>query len=700
MAKTKKTQAVSTIANLRKQIIAHDLSYHLKDSPTISDYEYDKLFTQLMKLEEEFPELVSPDSPTQRVGSEPADKFEKASHRLPMLSLQNSFNAEDILAFDERVKKNLKLDGDISYFCEPKLDGLAVELIYENGWLVNALTRGDGMVGEAVLSNVKTIKNIPLQLKGSSPPKLLEVRGEVLIFKKDFLKLNTQQEEDGLASFANPRNAAAGTIRQLDPKVSTTRPLKMFVYAPGAVDGLTYDSQVNFYGRIQKRGLPTVGVGSKYKSFSLFSADIVKKIKKKNLKLEELPLSYNCKSANEAVEYYQFLEKIRRDLPYEIDGVVIKVNDMQLQERLGTIARSPRWASAAKFKPEQAQTLIENIKVQVGRTGALTPVAIMSPVKVGGVTITHATLHNQDEIDKKDVRIGDTVIVQRAGDVIPEVVQVIKDKRPKGTKAFKISQKCPVCNEPAVKNEGEVALRCVNSFCPAMLKQSLKHFVSRRAMNVDKLGDKIIDQLVEKNLVNSFSDIYNLTTEKLLMLDKQGKKSSQNIINSIETSKKPRLGRFVFSLGIRFVGEQTADAIASHFCSLDKIIKASEESLLEINDVGPKVATSLLAAFNKKSFVKEIKCLLDLGVQVQNPSAKKPKHQPLKGKSIVVTGSFSLERNEIKYMITELGGTSPGSVSKKTTHVLAGEAAGSKLDRARDLGIPIISWEQFDNLIK
>lgn len=658
----------SRVALLREQISEHDYHYHVLDKPVISDYEYDQLFSELQKLESEHPELITSDSPTQRVGSKPLEQFAKAKHRKPMLSLQNSYNPEEIRAFDERVKKFAETSKDIEYFCEPKFDGLAVELIYEGGVLSSALTRGDGDVGEVITSNVRTMKSVPLRLKKTLP--LFEVRGEVLMLKKDFATLNEHQQEAGLMTFANPRNAAAGSVRQLDPRITAHRPLRLFCYAPGVIDGHKFKTQNEFLEFAQSLGLPTS------------------------------PHHKVCKSVDAAVDYYHEIMSNRHSLPFDIDGIVIKTNSVALQEQLGFVARSPRWASAAKFPPEQGKTVIENILVQVGRTGALTPVAIMKPVKVGGVTITNATLHNQDEIDRKDVRIGDTVIIQRAGDVIPEIVSVVLDERPKKSKAFVIEPKCPACGSHAEKPEGEVVLRCPNTVCPAKIRETLIHFVSRRAMDLDKVGEKLIHQLVDVGLVSKFSDLYRLKLDQILELERKAEKSAQNIMQSIENSKKPSLARFIYALGIRFVGEQTARDLAQHFKSIDALMDASLEELTSVEGIGPKVASWVSEAFANKTLAKEIRDMQKLGVEIQNPEAPKAgAKQPLKGLTIVITGTLPQPRDDIKDLIVALGGKSGGSVSKKTNYVLAGEEAGSKLDKARELGVPVIDWDQFQKLI-
>lgn len=657
---------------LKKIISEHDYHYHVLDKPVITDFEYDQLFSELLKLEAAEPNLDKSDSPSQRVGSVPLAAFEKVAHRKPMLSLANSYSTNDILAFDERIKKFLNTEDGVSYFAEPKFDGLSMELVYENGFLTRAITRGDGFVGEDVTQNIKTIKSIPLRLNISVPPVLLEVRGEVLMFKSDFAKLNEQQQENGQQTFANPRNAAAGTIRQLDSKVAAARPLRFFAYALGATEGVSFESQEEIGNYFTKIGIPTA---------TATNPDIV----------------HVCDNASTAVEYYNYIEKVRSKLPFDIDGVVIKVNSLRLQEDLGLVARSPRWATAAKFKPEQAQTTVEDILVQVGRTGALTPVAIMTPIRVGGVTVTNATLHNQEEIDRKDVRIGDTVIIQRAGDVIPEIVEVLLEKRPKTSTRFILPSACPVCHSRVEKLEGEVVTRCTNPLCVAILKESLKHFATRRAMNLDKIGDRLIETLVDQKMVTKFSDLYRLKKEDLISLNRQGEKSAENIIKSIEHSKQTTLARFIFALGIRFVGEQTAKHIANHFITIENFLTATEEELLQIPEIGPKVAKTILNWLSNPKLVNEVKDLVQLGVRFQKP--QRATSGKLTGKSFLITGTLPVKRDEAKDFIEKNGGKILGSVSSKLNYLVVGDDPGSKLDKAQGLGVSIISWDELQSMV-
>ncbi len=690
----KPSSIIDRIETLRREIERHNHLYHVLDQPSISDQDFDALFTELIQLETEHPTLITTTSPTQRVGGQPIEAFEKRPHRRPMLSLANSYSPEEIAEFDERVQKFLGQKQDLTFFCEPKFDGLALELIYEDGELASALTRGDGSVGEEVLTNVRTIRSVPLRLPLTLP--LFEVRGEVLMFKKDFLTLNEQQQEQGVVPFANPRNAAAGSIRQLDPRIAAARPLRLYCYAQGMIEGKRFSSQVEFASFLAENGLPTSGIADASESLEQYFQNARKSLERGVFP----PLGRICVGAKEAIEYYSFIESIRHQLPFDIDGIVAKINSFALQDELGFIARTPRWATAAKFKPEQATTLVREITVQVGRTGALTPVAIMEPVRVGGVTVTNATLHNQDEIDRKDVRIGDTVIVQRAGDVIPEIVQVIQEKRPANSIEFHLPEKCPVCREPVVKIEGEVVLRCTNAVCPAILKESLKHFVSRRAMNIERLGDRMIETLVDAALVKSFSDLYRLRFDDLIQLERQGDKSVANILESIEASRKTTLARFIYSLGIRFVGEQTAKHLARAFGTIEGLAEAELEQLLKVEEIGPKVAESIQRTLSQKTLRSEISQLQNLGVVFERPASKGPQSTKLEGKKFVITGSLPLGRDEIKDLIEANGGHVLSAVSKKTDLVLAGGEAGSKLTKAAELGIPVLDWQQFQDLLR
>ncbi len=670
-----KTEAKKELKKLRAEIEHHNELYHTLDQPEISDFEFDKLFQRLIQIEEEFPDLKSDKSPTQKVGGAVLDAFEKAEHETPMLSLQNTYSPEEIIEFEKKIQRQINDDAPIEFYCSPKYDGVAIELVYENGQLTRAITRGDGQVGENVHNNIKTIDDVPEKLDGKNIPLRLDIRGEVLIFKSEFLKINEAQEDKGQNTFANPRNAAAGTIRQLDSRIAAARNLKMFCYSLGYHSDFEPESQEEFESLIKKMGLPVMPPSS-------------------GKKVSASKLSLVCKGAEEVIEYYKMIESLRHDLDFEIDGIVVKVNSFSLQKSLGYIARSPRWAFAAKFTPEQSETLVKNIQVQVGRTGALTPVAIMEPVSVGGVTITNATLHNQDEIDRKDVRVGDSVKVHRAGDVIPEIIEVLKEKRPKGTKKFQIPDHCPVCGEEAEQLQGEVVKRCINTLCPAVMKESLKHFVSRNAMNIDKLGSRLIEVFYEKGLITKFSDIYKLEYDDVINLERQGEKSTTNLLESIEKSKKTELHRLIFALGIRFVGEQTARTLAQSFKSTENFLKASEEELLALPDIGPKVAESVNKILKQEAFKNEVRTLLELGVSPKEIKASKTSQStPLKNMSFVVTGTLPIPRNEVQDMIREAGGTVNSSVSKKTSVLVAGEKAGSKLEKAEKLGVKVWTWD-------
>ncbi len=651
----------------------HDELYYHDSAPEVTDYEYDQLFSELKQLEAQNPSLVYADSPTQRVSDAPAEGFVKKAHRIPMLSLQNTYNAEDIHDFDQRIKKVLASEEGIEYFCEPKFDGLAIELIYEKGLLRSALTRGDGKIGEDVLSNIKTIKSVPLKLKTNDPPKIFEVRGEVVILKKDFKKLNVKQDENGLPPFANPRNAAAGSIRQLDPKVASSRPLKFYGYAPGETSSADFKSQKDFLALLTSYKIPTA------LSYDVYTS---------------------CETPEDVISCYRQMETGKKNLPFDIDGMVIKVNSISLQEELGFVARSPRWAAAAKFKPDQEITKILNVDYQVGRTGVITPVAILEPVSVGGVTISNATLHNFSELKRKDIRIDDSVLVHRAGEVIPEVIKVILEKRKNSSKKITPPTNCPSCKTAVSYKDDEIALRCTNLKCPASTVERLKHFVSRSALNIDKLGDKIIERFFELGFISSFSDIYNLDRSKIIELDRFGEKSTDNLFSSIEQSKSAPLEKFIFAFGIRHVGQKTAETLATHFRSLESFLNAQPEELEVLNDVGKKVTDSIVSELKNKTFLKEVHNLLKYGINPTSEfSAEKQKETVLSGKKIVITGSFEKSRPEIAKILKTAGANVSSSVSKNTDFVLAGEAAGSKLKKAQELDVKILSWADLAKLV-
>ncbi len=663
-----KSSAEKRIAELRKLISYHDYLYYVKSAPEISDSEYDSLFSELKKLEEQYPELITKDSPTQRVGGEPFSEFQTRTHSVPMISLDNAFDQRDIQDFTDRIRRFLKRDVEIEYVLEPKIDGLAVELIYVNGKLETALTRGDGVTGEDVTSNVKTIKSVPLTLLTEDPPKLLEVRGEVYLSKSAFKKINEQQEEQGKPPFANPRNAASGSLRQLDPNITAKRPLDIFVYGYGLIEGMDVHSHWDFLQQISALGL------------------------KVN------PLIEKVRSLDEVFDYYSRMSEIRDTLPYEIDGIVIKVNSLKLQKELGETSRSPRWAIAFKFRARQAVTRIKDIIVSVGRTGILTPVAIFEPVEIAGVTVSRATLHNQDEIDRLDVRIGDYVVVERAGDVIPEVVKVVKEKRDKNAAPFRIPDRCPVCGSKAIKYEGEVAIRCTGIDCPAQLKERIKHFCKKDAMDIEGFGDKICEQLVDRGIVKGIEDIFKLKAEQLYLLERMGKKLAEKLMNSIEKAKSTSLDKFIYALGIRFVGEVTAKKLAERFKNIDGIINASEEELLSIEDVGTVVAKSIREFFSEQKNLEAIKNLIQSGITFKD---QKREEGFFTGKSVVFTGTLSsMTRDDAKKIVEAEGGTVKSSVTKDINFLIVGDNPGSKLQTARSYNITIITEEEFLKKIK
>ncbi len=654
--------ALKEIKNLRAQIDEHNYRYHVLDDPLISDAEYDHLFQRLKALETKFPSLITPESPTQRVGSEPLKEFSEVKHQVPMLSLDNAFTDKDIIAFDQRIHERLDLHHNIEYCCEPKLDGLAISIRYEKGLLVQAATRGDGATGEDVTENIKTIKMIPLHLRGDGTPRVLEVRGEVFMSKKGFEKLNDDALKKGEKVFANPRNAAAGSIRQLDPRITATRPLEIYCYGIGVIEGSKLSDK---------------------------QSDVLKSLSSWGLRVS--PLIKIVHGVKECLEYYQHMLHKRDKLPFEIDGVVYKVNNILDQHTLGFISRAPRWAVAHKFPAEEVYTTIEAVEFQVGRTGALTPVARLKPVHVHGVTVSNATLHNMDEIMRKDIHIGDTVIVRRAGDVIPEVVGVVKDHRSKHPiKKIILPKHCPVCHSAIEHVEGEAVARCSGGlFCPAQRKESIKHFASRRAMDIEGLGDKLVDQLVDTKIISSMADIYELTQDQLANLERMGEKSAQNLLAQIEKSKSTVFPRFLYALGIREVGEATAKQLAIHFKTLSALQSATIEALQSVPDIGPIVASHIAHFFHEKHNRDVINKLIHSGVHW--PASKESAHHPLQGKTFVITGTLSdMSRDEAKECLEKLGAKVAGSVSQKTSYVVVGVDPGSKLDKAKELGIPIL----------
>lgn len=646
-----------------------DYNYHTLDKPLVSDKEYDDFFSALKDIEIKHPKWLMVSSPTHRVGGAVLPVFTKGAHRTPMLSLANSYDPEDLVDFDQRIQNFLKIESSFEYFAEPKFDGLSMELIYENGILVKALTRGDGVTGEDVTVNVKTIKSIPLRLNTKKPPELLEVRGEVLITKEDFKSLNEFQEKEGLPTFANPRNAAAGSIRQLDSKISASRPLKFFGYNLGEYKGISFLSQSDVYEKFRDLGIPTY-----------------------------IQAARVCENIQAVVVYYKELEHTKSKLPFDIDGLVVKINSIKTQEELGMVAKSPRWATAAKFKPDTVETVVEEIFCQVGRTGAITPVALMTPVKVGGVTVTYATLHNQEEIDRKDIRVGDTVVIQRAGDVIPEIVKSIPEKRDKKSKPYKLPTHCPACNSELNEHPDEAVIRCLNSECPAILKESLKHFASRRAMNIEKMGDRWIETFVDSSLVKSFVDFYSLKKADLLNLDRQGEKSADNILKSIEQSKTTTLARFIYALGIRYIGETTAKHLADHFLNVDRFVDAQEDELMKVPEIGEKVAQSVLTWLSIKSNRNQVKALIAAGISVAE--AKVNTSGPLSGKSFLITGTLPIARDKAQAQIQENGGKLLSGVSSKLNFLVVGDDPGSKLDKATNLGVTVVGWEDVLKMIE
>ncbi len=668
-------QAKKRIDKLREEINFHNYRYYVLDDPVISDAAYDRLMRELEGLEKEFPHLITPNSPTQRVGAPPLDKFEEVRHAVPMLSLANAFEEAEVREFDDRLKRFLKDTQEIEYCAELKIDGIAVELIYENGHLNTGSTRGDGFVGENVTQNLKTVKSIPLTLiprKGESLPSRLEVRGEVYLPLKAFQELNVRRERSGESLFANPRNAAAGSLRQLDSSITARRPLDIFCHGIGQFTGAAIASQWELLDTLQ-------GWGFKVN-----------------------PNRRRCKNIDEVFDYYREMDDLREKLPYEIDGVVIKVNSFRLQEALGTIARSPRWALAFKFKPKQATTKVLNIVVNVGRTGALTPTAVLEPVRVGGVTVSSATLHNQDEVDRKDVRIGDTVVVQRAGDVIPEVVRVILEKRTGKEKKFRLPHRCPVCGSEVDRPEGEAVARCTGIACPAKLKETIIHFASRDAMNIEGLGVKIIEQLVDRGLIKDYADLYRLTLEDLLTLERMGPKLADNILTAIRSSKKTTLERLIYALGILHVGEHIAKLLTQEFSTLEELSQASSERMTGIKGIGEQIASSIVKFFEQKGNQKVIRKLKEFGVEYPlRPERPRQKELKLSGKSFVFTGGLkTLSREEAESRVESLGGKVSSSVSKKTDYAVVGEEPGSKYEKAKSLGVKILTEEDFLQLIK
>jgi DNA ligase (NAD+) len=654
---------------LHKELHEHNYRYYVLDEPVISDAEYDRLLRELQDLEVHYPELITPDSPSQRVGAAPLKAFGEVRHEVRMLSLDNAFSDEELGDFDRRVRERLEVDA-VDYAAEPKLDGLAVSLLYEDAVLTRAATRGDGVTGEDITANVRTIASIPLRLAGRGIPATLEVRGEVYISHSGFERLNRQTVNSGQKPFVNPRNAAAGSLRQLDPRVTAARPLEFYCYGVGRVAG----------GVLPDR-----------------HSDILARLRKWHLRVYEgIGRVHGLEGC---MAYYRKLEAARAALPFEIDGVVFKVDRLDQQEILGFVARAPRWAIARKFPAQEEQTRVVGIDVQVGRTGALTPVARLDPVFVGGVTVTNATLHNEDEVHRKDVRVGDTVIIRRAGDVIPEVVSVIRNKRPKGARVFHLPKQCPVCGSAVERVEGEAVARCSGGlFCPAQRREAIKHFASRRAMDIDGLGDKLVDQLVEKGLIQDVSDLYQLEVEQIADLERMARKSATNLVEALEKSEATTLERFIYALGIREVGEATARVLAEEFGELEPLMSADVETLQAVRDVGPVVAQHITGFFREPHNREVIQRLRRAGLNWETVEPAGPR--PLADKTFVLTGTLSMPRSELKARLQAAGARVSGSVSKKTDYVVAGADPGSKYDKAQALGIKILDEAACLKLLK
>lgn len=654
---------------LRAAIEHHNYRYYVLDDPEISDPEYDALFRELQALEADYPALATPDSPTRRVGARPESGFGTVRHELPMLSLENAFSEQEVRDFDRRLRERLGVEV-VVYVAEPKLDGLAVSLLYEDGVLQRAATRGDGVTGEDVTANVRTIRAVPLRLRGDGYPARLEVRGEVFMTHKGFAELNRRNEERGLKTFANPRNAAAGSLRQLDPGITADRPLEIYFYGAGAFTGGELpDSHRATLQRFRQWGLRI------------------------NPDVDQVTGIDGC------LAYYEAMLTRRGDLDYDVDGVVYKVDEQAQRDRAGFVSRAPRWAVAHKFPAQEATTRVREIGVNVGRTGAVTPVAKLDPVFVGGVTVTNASLHNADEVQRKDVRVGDTVIVRRAGDVIPEIVRVVPEKRPAGTHSFEMPATCPECGSEIVRPEGEVIARCVGGlYCPAQRKEGLQHFASRRAMDIDGLGEKLIEQLVERGWVKTSADLYELTVDQLKELPRMADKSARNLVEALEGSKQPPLERFIYALGIPEVGEATAKLLAQHYRDIDALAAAEEEELRTLPDIGPVVAAEIAGFFRQPHNREVIEKLRQRGIEPEAPPAAQ--EQPLAGLTLVLTGTLEgITRDEATEQLQALGAKVTGSVSKNTDYVISGAHAGSKLDKARSLGLPVLDEDGLRELL-
>ncbi|MDU6910339.1 MAG: NAD-dependent DNA ligase LigA [Haemophilus parainfluenzae] len=657
------------IDTLRQDLRRYEYEYHVLDNPTIPDAEYDRLFHQLKALEAAHPELITADSPTQRVGAKPLSGFAQIRHEIPMLSLDNAFSDEEFYAFVKRIEDRLiRLPEPLTFCCEPKLDGLAVSILYVNGVLTQAATRGDGTTGEDITANIRTIRNIPLQLLMDNPPVRLEVRGEVFMPHAGFERLNQQALEKGEKTFANPRNAAAGSLRQLDPKITSKRPLVLNAYGIGIAEGV--DLPNTHYERLQ--WLKSIGIPVN----------------------PEIRL---CNGTDEVLDFYRDIQNKRSSLGYDIDGTVLKINDIALQEKLGFISKAPRWAIAYKFPAQEELTRLNDVEFQVGRTGAITPVAKLEPVFVAGVTVSNATLHNGDEIERLDIAIGDTVVIRRAGDVIPQIIGVLHDRRPADARPIVFPETCPVCDSAIVRIEGEAVARCTGGlFCAAQRKEALKHFVSRKAMDIDGVGGKLIEQLVDRELVHTPADLFKLDLTTLTRLERMGAKSAENALASLEKAKNTTLARFIFALGIREVGEATALNLANHFKTLEALQNADLEALQQVPDVGEVVANRILAFWHEPHNVAVVNDLIAQGVHWETVETKEVTENRFKGKTVVLTGTLTqMGRNEAKALLQDMGAKVSGSVSAKTDFVIAGDAAGSKLTKAQELGVTVLTEEEF-----
>ena len=657
------------IDTLRQDLRRYEYEYHVLDNPTIPDAEYDRLFHQLKALEAAHPELITADSPTQRVGAKPLSGFAQIRHEIPMLSLDNAFSDEEFYAFVKRIEDRLiRLPEPLTFCCEPKLDGLAVSILYVNGVLTQAATRGDGTTGEDITANIRTIRNIPLQLLMDNPPARLEVRGEVFMPHAGFERLNQQALEKGEKTFANPRNAAAGSLRQLDPKITSKRPLVLNAYGIGIAEGV--DLPNTHYDRLQ--WLKSIGIPVN----------------------PEIRL---CNGTDEVLDFYRDIQNKRSSLGYDIDGTVLKINDIALQEKLGFISKAPRWAIAYKFPAQEELTRLNDVEFQVGRTGAITPVAKLEPVFVAGVTVSNATLHNGDEIERLDIAIGDTVVIRRAGDVIPQIIGVLHDRRPADARPIVFPETCPVCDSAIVRIEGEAVARCTGGlFCAAQRKEALKHFVSRKAMDIDGVGGKLIEQLVDRELIHTPADLFKLDLTTLTRLERMGTKSAENALASLEKAKNTTLARFIFALGIREVGEATALNLANHFKTLEALQNADLEALQQVPDVGEVVANRILAFWHEPHNVAVVNDLIAQGVHWETVETKEVTENRFKGKTVVLTGTLTqMGRNEAKALLQDMGAKVSGSVSAKTDFVIAGDAAGSKLTKAQELGVTVLTEEEF-----